>query len=171
MKNALITLAILPFLGAGCWFTQKAQAPDVGLQVPSQTQEQRPPAQTSAVEPKDMVQEPLDPLLKADQNDYVKATDQTAGIEVKLDYVLIHKPGFVVIHEDKDGQPGGFVAAGSLLNVGEMREAFVKTKTQAGKTYWAVLHSDNGDRNFDAKNDLPIRDSNGATVMAKFKAL
>jgi len=177
MKKALITLTILPFLGAGCLLGQKSTAPELKLQVPGQ--EQQTPAQhlqevpapgQQATGPTILNPEPPDPTLKAGQEDYVRVLNQKAGIEVMMDYVLIHKRGFVVLHEDDNGQPGKIVAASNLLNAGEMREAFVRTKTEAGKTYWAMLHTDNGDGIFDAKTDLPIRDSKDAMVMARFKA-
>lgn len=168
MKKTLMTLAVLPFIGAGCWFGPKTQTPEPSLQIPGQEQSSvAVPGSPTAAQP----EVPSAPEIMSDQNSYIQVKDQPTGIEVRLDYVLLQKQGFVVIHEDKDGIPGAIIGSSELLNAGEIRETFVKVKTEAGKTYWAMLHTDNGDKKFDAKTDAPVKDSKDAIVMAKFKAL
>ncbi|MBI5655104.1 hypothetical protein HZC53_05650 [Candidatus Uhrbacteria bacterium] len=168
MNKLFLSLAILPLIGAGCWFSPKTQAPEPSLQVPGQEQ---PSAAVPGLPTVAQPEVPGAPEVMSNQNSYIEVKDQPAGIEVKLDYVLLQKQGFVVIHEDKDGMPGAIIGSSELLNAGEMRETFVKVKTQTGKTYWAMLHADNGDKKFDAKTDAPVKDSKDAIVMAKFKAL
>jgi hypothetical protein len=43
-------------------------------------------------------------------------------------------------------------------------------KTQDGALYYAMLHSDNGDKKFDAAKDLPLKDSKGDIIMKTFRA-
>jgi len=97
-------------------------------------------------------------------------TDQYPGNVVYLSSVQLANPGFVVIHKDASGQPGSAIGStyfSSGINPGRvtLNEALVD-----GQTYYAVLHSDNGDRTFIAAQDPEIKDSNGNTIMRVFKA-
>ncbi len=43
-------------------------------------------------------------------------------------------------------------------------------KTVDGGIYYAMLHSDDGDKKFDATKDLPLKDSKGNIIMKIFHA-
>lgn len=94
---------------------------------------------------------------------------QKAGESVVLDSVELTEVGWVVIHEDRGGAPGNALGAARF-------EAGVHTgvavpllrATVPGGLYYAIIHSDDGDRIFDIKKDLPLADSAGAAVRATF---
>lgn len=87
---------------------------------------------------------------------------QIPGSSVLVAMVRLEKPGFVVIHEDLNGQPGKILGQSNLIEVGEKENLPVielSRATQDGETIYAMLHFDNGDGNFDATKDKPIIDS------------
>lgn len=97
-------------------------------------------------------------------------TDQYPGNVVYLSSIQLANPGFVVIHKDSSGRPGlaiGSAYFSSGINPGRvtLSEAMID-----GQTYYAVLHSDNGDKVFNASQDAEVKDSNGNTIMRVFKA-
>lgn len=98
-------------------------------------------------------------------------SDQLAGSLVNLSSVALNEQGWVAIHEDADGEPGWILGA-TLVFAGERNNVAVELlrPTLAGKTYYAMLHHDDGDKMFDIKKDLPIKDSTGSVLMMKFVA-
>lgn len=97
--------------------------------------------------------------------------DQTSGMLVTISTVTLNEQGWVAIHEDSDGNPGRILGA-ALVFAGERNNVPVELlrATEAGKTYYAMLHADDGDKSFDIGKDLPIKDSSGNVVMVKFTA-
>lgn len=97
-------------------------------------------------------------------------TDQYPGNVVYLSSVQLANAGWVEIHADKNGQPGEYI--GSMyfekgINPGKI--TLVKPTVEGG-IYYAMLHSDDGDKKFDASKDLPIKDSKGNIIMKLFRA-
>lgn len=102
----------------------------------------------------------------------VNVSSQVAGSAVKIDMVMLAKAGYVVIHVDNGGQAGDIIGSSNLLEVGQSNDVSV-TLTKAaeeGKSYWAMLHEDNGDGKFSAVDDQPVKDSQGNVIMMKFDA-
>jgi hypothetical protein len=100
----------------------------------------------------------------------VVMSDQYPGNIVYLSSVQFENGGWVAIHKDNAGQPGAIIGQTYFekgINPGRV------TLTQAtveGGTYYAMLHSDDGDKKFDAAKDLPLRDSNNSIIMKIFRA-
>jgi hypothetical protein len=97
-------------------------------------------------------------------------SDQYPGNMVYLSSVQLAKPGWVVIHKDNAGQPGDVIGStyfASGINPGKVT---LTSSTIEGGVYYAMLHTDDGDKIFDAKKDLPLKDSRGNTVMKLFRA-
>jgi hypothetical protein len=156
MKRFLFTLPLLFVLGAGCGWAKTPQSA-------------APPAPPPAV-PASASVPPQTTPPSSDEPDAILVSNNKVGNEVEVDYVKIAKQGFVVIHEDKDGQPGGVAGVSPLLNAGEQREVFVKKIKIKDKTsYWAMLHYDDGDGQFDAQKDPPVKNANGGIVMGTFE--
>ena len=103
--------------------------------------------------------------------DYVSLKDQVEGSTVMLDKVGLAQSGWVVIHEDDNGKPGKILGA-QLFDAGAWTNGQVDLLrgTVSAKSYYAMLHSDNGDRAFDPKKDTDVMDANGMMVMTKFTA-
>jgi len=100
----------------------------------------------------------------------VVMSDQYPGNVVYLSSVQLSKEGWVVIHKDEAGKPGAVI--GSMyfakgINPGKIT---LTTPTVEGGIYYAMLHSDDGDKVFDIAKDLPIKDSKGNIIMKLFRA-
>ena len=96
--------------------------------------------------------------------------DQYPGNVVYLSSVQLANSGWVVIHEDNSGTPGniiGYTYFDKGINPGKV----TLTKPLVdGHTYYAMLHSDDGNKRFNATLDLPLKDTNGNTIMVVFHA-
>ena len=97
-------------------------------------------------------------------------TDQFPGNVVYIGSVTLAKGGWVEIHKDDAGKPGAIIgstyfAAG--INPGKIT---LTSPTVEGGIYYAMLHSDDGDKKFDASKDLPLTDAKGNIIMKLFRA-
>ncbi|TSC66898.1 MAG: hypothetical protein G01um101466_851 [Parcubacteria group bacterium Gr01-1014_66] len=100
----------------------------------------------------------------------VTVKDQTAGDRVEIDSVIFAQPGWLVVHEDRNGAPGNILGA-QWFGAGTYQGKAVDLlrSTVSGRTYYAMFHADAGDdHQFDHKKDLPIGDSAGNPIMTKF---
>lgn len=103
----------------------------------------------------------------------VLAEDQVFGLEAIVKSVKFeNRAGWVAIHEDREGKPGNILGA-TWLPVGESKEVKVELlrSMEAGKTYYAMLHDDDGDKKFNYKNDLSLPSATGEPIMVAFRAL
>ncbi|HEY4499033.1 MAG TPA: hypothetical protein VJH94_03145 [Candidatus Paceibacterota bacterium] len=101
----------------------------------------------------------------------VVVKDQSEGVSVTLERVSFKDSGWAVIHEEDSATPGRILGA-QLFDAGTWTQGKVELLrgTIAGKNYYAMLHTDNDDRAFNPKNDLPIPDDEGNPIMIKFTA-
>lgn len=100
----------------------------------------------------------------------VVMSDQYPGNIVYLSSVQFENGGWVVIHKDNAGQPGAVIGQTYFekgINPGRVT---LTQSTVEGGTYYAMLHSDDGDKKFDAAKDLPLKDSAGNIIMKIFRA-
>lgn len=124
---------------------------------------------SSATAPSSTDNTSSDGLLAGKDVNRVVVTDQFPGNIVYLSSVQLTKPGFVVIHKDNAGIPGdvvGYQYFDKGINPGKIT---LTTATMDGGIYYAVLHSDDGDKVFSAAKDLPLKDANGSTIMKLFR--
>ena len=97
-------------------------------------------------------------------------SDQFPGNIVYVSSVMLAQPGFIVVHKDKNGQPGdviGYQYFDKGTNPGKIT---LTMPTAEGGIYYAMLHSDNGDKKFDVTKDLPLKDASGNIIMKLFRA-
>ena len=101
----------------------------------------------------------------------VLVEDQKPGSKVTIQSVTLGVNGWVVIHDDANGKPGHILGA-RRLNAGTYTGQSVELlkETAEGKVYYAMLHADDGDKQFDYRVDLPIKDETGNQVMVRFVA-
>ncbi len=97
-------------------------------------------------------------------------SDQYPGNVVYLSSVQVTKAGWVAIHKDDAGKPGAIIGS-AWVNEGVSPVKVTLTSPMIdGSTYYAMLHSDDGDKKFDAVKDAPLKDSNNNVVMRVFRA-
>ncbi|MEK7208263.1 MAG: hypothetical protein AAB699_01805 [Patescibacteria group bacterium] len=90
-----------------------------------------------------------------------QAPSRTLAVAV----VRLEKPGFVLVHEDTSGAPGGILGRSALLPAGEtnnLATISLSRLTRDGETLYVMIHLDDGDGVFDAVKDKPALDSVGA---------
>lgn len=102
----------------------------------------------------------------------IYVADQVPGKSVKVSFASLEVPGFIVIHEDASGAPGKILGESALLPAGENKNLPsipLSRMTKDNETFYAMLHLDNGDGQFDATEDKPAQDKlDGAPVMMIF---
>lgn len=97
-------------------------------------------------------------------------SDQYPGNVAYISSVQVANGSWVEIHKDNNGQPGAIIGS-AWVDAGINPVKITLTEAMIdGRTYYAMLHSDDGDKKFDASKDLPLKDSNGNIVTRIFKA-
>ena len=98
----------------------------------------------------------------------VMVNDQSSGSEVVVSQVSLEKSSWVAIHEDNAGKPGNILGARrypagstSATTTIELLRLTVKS------LYYAMIHEDTGDAEFDYQKDLPLI-MGGHPVMMRF---
>lgn len=97
-------------------------------------------------------------------------SDQFPGNIVYISSVQLAQPGFVVIHKDNKGVPGDVIGYQYFDKGTYPGKITLTSPTVENGTYYAMLHSDNADKKFDAAKDAPLKDSSGNVIMKSFKA-
>ncbi|MDB5239035.1 MAG: hypothetical protein JWO00_370 [Candidatus Parcubacteria bacterium] len=95
-------------------------------------------------------------------------SDQYPGNVVYLSSVQLQKAGWVEIHKDNAGQPGAYIGSAFVQSGINPVKITLTEPVIDGGTYYAMLHSDNGDQKFDATVDLPLKDASGNIIMRVF---
>lgn len=95
--------------------------------------------------------------------------DQYPGNVAYASSVQMSQPGWVVIHKDNKGQPGEIIGQTYVPAGINPAKITLSQPILDGGTYYAMLHSDNGDQKFDAAVDMPLKDKNGNMIMRIFR--
>ena len=113
---------------------------------------------------------PPTPSVVAASDNKISVEIQSAGKEVTVSTVALTAESWVVIHEDTAGKPLRILGA-KHLHAGAYTNVVVKLlrETVGGHTYYAMLHSDDGDGLFDSKKDIVETDRADSPIMAKFE--
>jgi len=102
---------------------------------------------------------------------YVEAKDQELqDSTVTIDYVVSVGPGWIVIHNDKNGKPGDVIGYSPVADGVNSNVAVTINTNKKTDTLWAMLHTDSGKMGtFEfPKGDPPVKEM-GAIVMQSFK--
>mgnify|MGYP000474667361 CR=1 FL=1 len=100
----------------------------------------------------------------------ISVPNQKPGVNVNIEFVTLENTGWVVIHEDDNGTLGNALGA-QLFDAGPSSGTVELLRgMEEGKTYYATIRQDDGDRAFDLTKDLLLSDETGNPVQAKFKA-
>ncbi|MEK7609577.1 MAG: hypothetical protein AAB470_00455 [Patescibacteria group bacterium] len=112
---------------------------------------------------------PAEETTSSTEINRIVVSDQFPGNVVNISSVLLANGGWVEIHADKNGQPGDYIGSAYFtkgINTGKIT---LTKSTVEGGIYYAMLHSDDGDKKFDTTKDLPIKDSKGNIIMKLFR--
>ena len=101
----------------------------------------------------------------------IAVNDQPPAITVRVSFVALAASGWVVVREESDGRPGVILGAKRFdPGTGQTGEVELLRATEEGRVYFAVLHADDGDRQFDHTKDQAITDAQGNAVLVRFVA-
>lgn len=102
----------------------------------------------------------------------VTVSAQEPGRSVTIDSATLTANGFIVIHSDKDGQPGLVIGDSDLLAAGTHAATTIKLTRAAkkGETLYAMLHTDvNGNGVYEFPGpDIPTTDVTRTVVSPAF---
>ncbi|MEK7505362.1 MAG: hypothetical protein AAB597_00490 [Patescibacteria group bacterium] len=114
---------------------------------------------------------PPAPIAGSAISSAVVVNDQQAGMVVEATMVTFTTPGWLVVHEDNAGALGNALGAARFDKGVFLGEVPLLRATVVGKTYHAVLYVDDGDKQFDLKKDVMMKDVDSKMVEDTFRAL
>ena len=96
--------------------------------------------------------------------------EQAGGNEIFIERAVLSNAGYVVIHREKDGDPGEIIGVSEFLPEGTRENFLMSIDEEAveGDTLFAMIHIDDGDGVFDENLDIPLVDDKDNMVLAKF---
>ncbi len=108
--------------------------------------------------------------MRAEEN-MVVVTEQRPGTTIHVSTVYLAEPGYVVIHEDKNGTPGEVIGSSALLKAGENTgiSVTVSRSTKDGDKLHAMLHSDTDGSGTFNTTDQPVQSRMGGPISGWFE--
>ena len=101
-------------------------------------------------------------------NARIVVENQLPGLLVHIESLTLAKDQWVVIHEGTHGSPGAILGAGRFRAGMTSGTVELLRATEEGRTYYAMIHRDDGITGFDPKSDLPSSDDAGRAIMSSF---
>ena len=95
---------------------------------------------------------------------------QAAGFKVALSKVVVQKPLWAVVYENRSGVAGNALGAHLFFSTTEGGSIELLRTTVAGQTYFVGTSLDNGNRTFSLTSDTPTVGADGKAVLVEFKA-
>lgn len=110
----------------------------------------------------------LMPVMTGANTIYV--ADQRPGSFLIINLVKLNEDGYVVIHENIQGELGQIIGGTKILSTGESAgvSASLIRPVSHGESLFAVIHEDSGDDIFSPNLDIPILDEEGNMVFMIF---
>ncbi len=95
---------------------------------------------------------------------------QAGGANIFIENAFLQEEGYVVIHRNEDSKPGEIIGVSELLQVGSNANFLMDIDEEVieGDVLFAVLHTDDGDGEFDALLDTPTVDKEGNPILVQF---
>lgn len=109
--------------------------------------------------------------IPAEEN-MVVVSEQKPGASIRGSLIVLAAPGYLVIHEDNNGEPGAILGASALLPAGENSNVTVTLSraTRDGETLHAMLHFEKGGNTaFSAAEDTPVPSRLGGPISGWFE--
>lgn len=105
------------------------------------------------------------------ENTSFTVLDQAAGFDVKISSLSVPQPLWVVVYEDANGERGNILGARRVHPTDTNATVKLLRETEPEKTYYVVLHKDDGDETFDFKTtDIPFVEA-GSEVVKTFNTV
>jgi len=120
--------------------------------------------------PEEVTEEEGDAMEKDDSS--ITASDQPAASSVAIDSATLIAPGYIVIHEQTDGELGPVIGNGELYEAGSFENVSVALDRPSvtGETLYAMLHDDDGNGLYEFPGaDAPTVNKAGEIVVLPFE--
>ncbi|OHA16381.1 MAG: hypothetical protein A3G52_02000 [Candidatus Taylorbacteria bacterium RIFCSPLOWO2_12_FULL_43_20] len=101
----------------------------------------------------------------------IYVSDQKPGNVVSLNVAVLENGGYVVIHEsNSEMAPGPIIGNTEYLDAGEHSDVKITLSRDVtdGEQIFAMIHVDNGDKEFNASDDPAVASSLSGPIMIKF---
>lgn len=101
----------------------------------------------------------------------IAAVNQAPQYSVTIESATLSRPGYIVIHEQKDGELGTVIGHSVLHKIGIIKNVSVGLNRPlvSGETLYAMLHTDDGNGVYDFPGaDEPTKDNAGEIVVVPF---
>src|SRR3989344_3522676 len=99
----------------------------------------------------------------------VVVTPQRAGLSVQVESAAVSAPTWIVVYENRNGEPGNALGATLFFPEGRALGVTLLRATVPGQTYLVEKRLDDGDRRFSLSKDAPINES-GTPKFTQFTA-
>ncbi|MBI5457019.1 hypothetical protein HY969_04760 [Candidatus Kaiserbacteria bacterium] len=109
--------------------------------------------------------------MRAEEN-MVVVMEQKPGNIIVGSVIYLAAPGYLVIHEDNNGEPGAILGSSTLLSAGESAgvEVALSRASKDGETLHAMLHFEKGaNATFFAAEDTPVPSRLGGPISGWFE--
>lgn len=110
-------------------------------------------------------------ISKTSEINLVTVESQLAGEIVSLKEVALVNSSWVAIHEDNAGVPGNVLGATRFPAGIQSGTVELLRNTEPEKLYYVMIHSDDGDDEFNLKNDVALVDINGEVILSAFQTI
>lgn len=106
-------------------------------------------------------------------SEHLYVSDQAMSNGILIDRVVFDEPGYIVVHAESGGAPGRIVGSSVFFEPGQYSDASVTLEEdlEAGSTLYAMIREDNGDGEFDPRDDDPVVSGADKLIFASFKIL
>ncbi|MDP2676753.1 MAG: hypothetical protein Q8O83_03655 [bacterium] len=99
----------------------------------------------------------------------VSVDAQDAGDSVFISLATLSRGAWLAVHEDQHGVPSNILGARYFPGGKTAGTVELLRNTAPGKTYYAVIHADDGDREFNFRQDEALQDPFGNLIMDVFQ--
>src|SRR3989344_915040 len=113
-----------------------------------------------------------EPVAPVSGENLLVVSNQPSGERVIISMVSVSVNGWVAVHEGREDGSLGNILGARRFDAGKYFGETVELLrgTVGGNTYFVVLHSDNGDKEFDYVSEMPVKDTAGNLISGTFIA-
>ncbi len=110
---------------------------------------------------------PISSIIPSNKASGLSVVDQLAGDLVAFSSVDFAEDTWVLVYEDKGGEPANLLGSGLFFAGTSEGETPLLRATEVGKKYYVTFVADNGDRVFELNTDKPSATAPVVSFVAK----
>lgn len=117
------------------------------------------------------IQEQAPEIINTETNPFIQVADHKPGRLINVKFASMPRDGYTVIYDEVRENPATILGNSKFLFKGEHQNvpiALVQSVLE-GEYLFALLHQDNSDKSFNPSVDVPLKDSEGGILYARFR--